>query len=243
MKSQIIILKYLSLILGLYKHKTLGTPLGKLSLVVFIEIYLITCSLFSQQSRLSQNVNNISEYIASDSFVISTKTIDDLKAVDPIYLNVVNNTAHDFPEALLALTFATVPYKEVPIQIPLIKLIVNYPLVSASDSIFNLKNEKLPRYIFFDSPNDSYGDKDKLAHFFGSAYLSHASNIFDLGNPFGYFVEVFEETFKVQSSIDERDLVTNKLGNIFGILLKKNRNILPSQILILRTISNFIYNL
>lgn len=210
----------------------------------FVFIFLVVCqSIFSQQSKLSKSVNFISEYIASRSFLTLKKEIGDLKTVDSIFIKSCNHSNKDFSEALLALTFATVPYKEVPIQIPLLKVIVNYPLISASDSIFLLKNENLPRYIFFDSPADNYGDKDKLAHFFGSAYISYASKIFDLGDPIGYFVEVFEESFKVQSTIDERDLITNNLGNTFGKLLKRNKNILPSQIIILRTLSNFSYNI
>ena len=213
---------------------------GILPLILFISVAFLS---FPQQSKLSKSVNFISEYIASRSFLTLKKEIGDLKTVDSIFIQSCNHSNKDFSEALLALTFATVPYKEVPIQIPLLKVIVNYPLISASDSIFLLKNENLPRYIFFDSPADNYGDKDKLAHFFGSAYISYASNIFDLGDPIGYFVEVFEESFKVQSTIDERDLITNNLGNTFGKLLKQNKNILPSQIIILRTLSNFSYNI
>ena len=198
---------------------------------------------FPQQSKLSKSVNHISEYIASDEFVSLKNNLEDLHVVDSIYSQAIKQTDFDYSEALLSLTFGTVPYREVPIQIPLIKLILNYPLVSASDSIFNLKNVNLPHYIFFDSPIDNYGDKDKLAHFFGSAFISFSSSIFDLGNAIGYFVEVFEQSFKVQSSIDQRDLSTNKIGNIFGTLLKKNKNILPSQIIILRTLSHFNYNL
>lgn len=210
---------------------------------IFILVVLTTSVVYPQQSKLSKAVNFISEYISSNKFVEQKKITNDLNSIDAIYLQTVNQTENDFSEALLALTFATVPYKEVPIQLPLLKIVLNYPLISASDSIFNLKNENLPKYIFFDSLEDSYGDKDKLAHFFGSAFISYSSTIFDLGNPIGYFVEVFEETFKVQSSIDERDLITNKLGNTFGKLLKKNKNILPSQIIILRTLSHFSYNL
>ncbi len=211
-----------------------------ISKLFFIAVLFSTILLYPQQSKLSKSVNHISEYIASSEFTMLKK---DLSAIDSIYVQAVLQTDFDYSEALLALTFATVPYQEVPIQIPLLKIILDYPLISASDSIFNLKNENLPRYIFFDSPSDNYGDMDKLAHFFGSAYISYSSNIFDLGNPIGYFIEVFEESFKVQSSVDERDLITNKLGNIFGALLRKNKNILPSQIIIFRTLSNFYYNL
>jgi hypothetical protein len=199
--------------------------------------------LYPQQSKLSESVNNISEFIASSEFVISKDKFGDLLAVDSIFSEALKLNRNDYSEALLSLTFATVPYNEIPIQIPIIKSIITVPLVSASDSIFNLKNENLPQYIFFDSPINNYGDQDKLAHFFGSAFLSYSSSFFDLGNAIGYFVEVFEESFKVQSSIDERDLITNELGNMFGTLLKKNKNILPSQIIILRTLSNFSYSL
>lgn len=197
----------------------------------------------AQQSKLSKSVNEISNYIASEQFAEIRNTYRDLASVDSIYLKALEINNNDYSETLLSLTFATVPYKEVPIQIPLIKVILNYPLISACDSIFNSKNENLPRYIFFDSPMDSYGDKDKLAHFFGSAFISYSSNIFDFGNPIGYFIEVFEETFKVQAYVDERDLMTNNLGNIFGKMLKQNKNILPSQIIILKTLSYFKYTL
>ena len=210
---------------------------------IVLIILISTCYIFPQQSNLSRHVNHISEYISSNDFVILTTHIGDIHAVDSIYYQSVKQSNNDYSEALLALTFATVPYKEVPIQFPILKFILNYPLVSASDSIFHLKNENLPSYFFFDSLKDNYGDKDKLAHFFGSAFLSYSSNYFDLGNAIGYFVEVFEESFKVQSSIDERDLITNKLGNLFGTVLKQNKNILPSQIIILRTLSNFSYSL
>lgn len=212
----------------------------------YILIYVLLFSvayLHPQQSKLSKSVNNISEFIASGEYLILKEKSGELSTVDSIYSEALKLNDNDHSEALLSLTFATVPYNEVAIQIPIIKSILTFPLISASDSIFELKNANLPRYIFFDSPMDNYGDKDKLAHFFGSAFLSYSSNFFDLGNAIGYFVEVFEESFKVQSSIDEKDLITNKLGNMFGTLLKKNKNILPSQIIILRTLSNFSYSL
>jgi hypothetical protein len=210
--------------------------------IVFLFVIFISL-IFPQQSNLSKSVNSISEYIASADFISLRGTVGDLKSIDSIYIQAFNHSDNDYSETLLALTFATVPYREVPVQVPLLKTILHFPLISASDSIFDIKNRHLPRNIFFDSPKTEYGDQDKLAHFFGSAYISYASNIFDFGNAIGYFVEVFEESFKVQSSVDERDLITNQFGNTFGTLLKKNKNILPSQIIILRTITYFYYNL
>ncbi len=208
--------------------------MNKVRLIICILIFLVSnLNLFAQQSKLSRTVNNISEYIASFD---KRYEISDLQLVDSIFVFALKQTNYDSPEALLALAFACVPYREVPIHIPLINVIINYPLISADEKTFLKKNEKLPRYLYFDSPQNEYGDKDKCAHFFGSAYLMNGSSIFDLGNLFGYFVEVFEAEFKVQSSIDLRDMQTNKLGQIFGSMLKENNKIRPSHILIQPTL-------
>jgi len=131
---------------------------------------------------------------------------------------------------------ATVPYNKVPIQVPILNSIVYYPLTSADDEIFLKKNNNLPRYLFFDTPQNDYGDKDKLAHFFGSAFLSYESNLFDIGKLIGYFVEAFEESFKVQSSVDPRDLDVNYYGRLFGSILKEDKSVRPSQILLFRSL-------
>ncbi len=211
----------------------------KLVQVLFL---VLVINLYPQQSTLSEGVNYLSEFIASDYFINLKKTNNDFELTDTLFLRAVKYKNYDYSEALLALTFATVPYKEVPIQFPLIS-ILNYPLVSANDSVFLKKDENLPKELFYDTPTGNFGDKDKLAHFFGSAFISYSSNIFDLGDLIGYFVEVFEQSFKVQSSIDERDLRTNKLGNIFGDILKKNKSVLPSQVMLMKSLSYFGYNL
>jgi hypothetical protein len=132
--------------------------------------------------------------------------------------------------------FATVPYREVPIELPILNTIVYFPLTSADEETFLKKNENLPKYLFFDTPQNNYGDKDKLAHFFGSAFLSYESNIFDLGKLIGYFVEAFEESFKVQSTADLRDLDVNDYGRLFGESLKEDKILLPSQFFLFRSL-------
>jgi hypothetical protein len=202
-------------------------------------ILIISQNILSQQSNLSRAVNSITEYIASNHFLEIRKTYGDLASVDSIYLKALEINNNDFSETLLSLMFATVPYREVPIKLPLLNVIINYPLISADENIFNKKNENLPRYFFIDTPENDYGDLDKLAHFFGSAFLSYESNIFDLGELIGYFVEAFEESFKVQSNIDYRDTDVNYYGRLFGKLLKKDKTILPSQILLYRSLNFF----
>ncbi|HSD62526.1 MAG TPA: hypothetical protein VLB50_01975 [Ignavibacteriaceae bacterium] len=203
---------------------------------ILIIISFISCTAFTQQSELSKTVNYLSKFIASDYFGNLHDKMDDLALTDTLFNRAVRYRNNDYSEALFSLMLTTVPYKKVPIQIPLIKLNVLYPLTSAGDSIFFLKNRNLPKNFYFDTPQNKFGDRDKLAHFFGSAFLAYNSSIFDLGDLIGYFVEVFEEEFKVQSQIDNRDLMTNRLGYLFGTELKRNKNIHPSDAFLLRTL-------
>jgi hypothetical protein len=210
--------------------------------LLLITLVLFSSS-FSQQSKLSRTVNYLSDFIASDYFAELKETNSDLALVDSIYLRAVAFTEKDYSEALLALTFATIPYKEMPIVIPIIKEVIYYPLIAADDSTFNLKNKNLPRYLFYDSPKSNYGDVDKLAHFFGNAFIGYSENIFDLSSLIGYFVESFEESFKVQSKVDYRDLDVNWYGDFFGKLLDKNEELLPSQVMLIRSLKYFRFSL
>lgn len=208
-----------------------------LRLFIIFTFYLGIC--FPQQSKLSKAVNSVSEYVASDEFLILKDKVGDLTAVDSIYIYALKINDYNYSETLLSLMFATVPYREVPVQTPFLKIKLNYPLISADPETFERKNRNLPRYLFIDTPKNDYGDLDKLAHFFGSAFLSYSSSIFDLGELIGYFVEAFEESFKVQSEIDFRDIDVNYYGRLFGQLLKKDKTILPSQIILLRSLKFF----
>ena len=212
----------------------------KILLLLFI---LFPFALFPQQSKLSKAVNYLSGFIASEYFNELKKTNSDLALVDTIYLRAVKYFEEDFSEALLALTFTTIPYNEVPIETPILKNIWYYPLTSAHDSIFLKKNEQLPRYLFFDSPTSEHGDVDKQAHFYGSAFISYSITLFDLGELIGYFVEAFEEDFKVQSVADERDMDVNWYGKLFGEALDKNRKTLPSQVMVIRSLRYFIFSI
>lgn len=212
----------------------------KAAIIISLVLFPITSA---QQSSLSKGVNYLSEFIASGYFKELSVKNNDPALADTIFLRAVEFYKKNYSDALLALMLATVPYKEVPIQVPLLKSIIYYPLTSAEDSIYEIKNKNLPKYLFFDSPRDDYGDKDKLAHFFGSAFLSYSTTIFDLADFIGYFVEVFEESFKVQSSVDERDLLVDGLGKQFGEALKEDKSLLPSRVFILTTLIHIRYNL
>ena len=203
---------------------------------ILILIIVLSSSIYPQQSELSKGVNYLSEFIASDYFLQLKKDNTDTALVDSIYIRAINFYEMDYQEALLALTFTTIPYSRVPLVIPLLKIRLYYPLISASDSITNLKNQNLPNKLFFDSPDNEYGDKDKLAHFFGNAFIGYAENILKLADVFGYFVEAFEEDFKAQSEVDFRDVDVNWYGVLFGETLELNKEVLPSQIMAIRSL-------
>ena len=211
----------------------------------FILFFLIqiSSSTFSQQSNLSKGVNYLSDFIASDYYFELKTGSTDLDLVDTIYSRAIQFYDYDYQEALLALTFTTIPYSRVPLVVPILKSRIYYPLISADDSISTLKNKNLPKQLFYDTPTDKGGDKDKLAHFFGNAYLGYAENILNLADVFGYFVEVFEEDFKSQSKVDFRDIDVNWYGVFFGELLETHKNVLPSQIMTLRSLRYFLITL
>lgn len=198
---------------------------------------------FAQQSYLSKQVNLLSEYIASDEFALLDQSVDHLSLMDTLYKYSLRLNDDDISEALLSLTFACIPYKEFPVTIPLLNLDIHIPLISADDSLFRLKNKNLPSRLFFDTPDNNFGDKDKVAHFFGNAFIGYNSTFMNLGNFLGLFVEVFEESFKVQSTIDERDLTANYYGRVFGKALKDNKFVLPSQSLILHSVFYSVFTL
>jgi hypothetical protein len=215
----------------------------KLTFYIIIVIPMFYSTIFPQQSELSKGVNYLSAYIASDYFIGLKKECSDLNLVDSIYARAIEFYHNDYQEALLALTFTTIPQKRIPLVIPLIKTRIYYPLIAANDSISTLKNQHLPGKLFYDSPQDASGDKDKLAHFFGNGFIGYAEIILDLADVFGYFVETFEEDFKVDSKIDYRDMDVNWYGVLFGNMLEINKNILPSQIMIIRSLRYFVITL
>ena len=210
---------------------------------LILSIFFFQIFIFPQQSKLSKAVNYLSGYIASNSFLELDQLTPHLNLVDSIYLKAIKYYDLEYSEALLALTFTTVPYRKVPITLPLINVVIHYPLISADLDTYLLKNQNLPSLIFYDSPQNNFGDKDKLAHFFGNSFIGYAEPVFDLADVFGYFVEAFEEDFKAQSKVDFRDMNVNWYGKLFGDLLEKNRNVLPSQVMLIRSFRYFNINL
>lgn len=208
---------------------------------VFIYFFSIlqTCTAQSNRS-FEDGVNYLSLLIAKNSKIKSS--CDDLNILDSLYLKAVIFYNGDVSEALLALAFATLPFNKMPVTIPFTGIKLNLKLPSVNQKLFNLKKANLPGRVFFDSPQRGGQDKDKVAHFFGNAFLSYNIRFINLSKFLGLFIEHFESAFKVSGGVDFRDLQTNYLGEYFGYSLRNHNELLPSQFFYMYSLFYFSYN-
>lgn len=194
-------------------------------------VLLLILPLFISAQPIDESVSYLSNYILSEDFEKMSNGNNDLIVIDSLYLTALKYHNGDISEGLLTIAFATLAFQELPVQVPIINFKIYLPLSHVDEKKFHEKVETLPKNIFFNSPKTKFGDKDKLAHFFGSAYLSHSFTIFNLSKFMGIFIELFEATFKVEGFLDYRDLVVNELGELYGNALIRNPDLLPSDIL------------
>ncbi len=201
----------------------------KLFAIIF---FLLTSSLLAQifvDKHLEENINYLVDFINSDEFSNLKQHNSDLDLIDTLYLRSVKFNNYDYSEALLGLTFATLPFHKMPLHIPLVGIVLDLQLPSGADEELKKKENNLVKNIFYDTPKSNLGDKDKVAHFFGNAYFANSVTIFNLSKFLSVFVELFEDAFKVSGGVDNRDLIANHLGYLFGKNLRDNPNLLPSQ--------------
>ena len=202
--------------------------LGILFILLFGENY-------PQNSKLFCLVDSITKFVSRDDF--ASLDISDSEKTDSIYCYALKVSGNE-SDALLGLTIALVPHNKIPLTVPIIGYKIDVPFLSSAEEYFDKKNKNLPKRLFLDGPKNQYGDQDKLAHFFGSAFLSYNLRVLDYSLLIGYFVESFEETFGI-SRIDMRDMRANALGAEFGKLIR-TKKIMPSQMFLIYNLKYFI---
>jgi len=181
----------------------------------------------------------LSLFIADGNFIQEKQ--DDLEIVNEIFNHAVEFYQGDISEALLALTFATLPFNKMVINLPILNVNIPLNLPSVNEWLFLKKKKNIPGNIYFDSKLNGGQDKDKLPHFFGNAFLAYNISAINASKFLGLFVEMFESAFKV-SGVDYRDIQTNHLGEFFGYSLKENPKHLPSHFLKVYSLFYFSYN-
>ncbi len=152
----------------------------------------------------------------------------DLRRLDAIYLRAVYLAEGDPFVALLALSLATLPYHTFPARVPLLGITVTVPVSTESHEAFERRMTNLPGMLLRDSPHSL--DRDKLPHFFGSAWMQCVLSNAAVVESAGEILEFGEELFKLEGSRDERDIVVNRLGIAFAVALQQHRRVLPSDI-------------
>lgn len=214
---------------------------NKLIIIILISISLkIEISAQFSNKTFEDGVIFLSTIIASDKF----KDLDcsDLEKVDSLFVIAVDYYDSDISEALLALTFATLPFNKMSAKLPLINLRIPLYLPSVEDDLFYKKRNNLPGNVLFNSAKINGNDKDKVAHFFGNAFLAYNISFLNLSKFFGFIVEMFESAFEVSNGVDNRDLQVNYLGEFFGSSLQNNQKLVPSDFFKLHSLFFFSYN-
>jgi len=174
------------------------------------------------------------EYISDLPLPESRTRETDLQRLDEIYDHAVYLAEGDAKTALLASAWATLPYHRFPAVVPLLGWTVTVPVSTESVASYRRRLANLPGKLFLDSPPSL--DRDKLPHFFGSAWMQCVFNAPELVDTAGEMIELFEAVFKLEGSRDPRDIIANRLGICFAMYLQSRLAVRPSDIF--RTINN-----
>lgn len=209
-----------------------------LGLLLFV---FILPNKFQSQQRYEKSFAGgilfLSNYIASDDFKELKKNYSDLDLTDSLYYKALKFWEGDVSESLLSLTFACLPFNIIKLDLKLFKLDLFLP--SPNQQVFQKRLENLPSKLFFNSPTNDFGDKDKLSHFFGNAFLHYNVSLFNFSKFMGIFVEKTEQSFFSNGGFDKRDIIANHLGEIFSEMLKLNKHSKPSKALLIYQILYF----
>jgi hypothetical protein len=178
--------------------------------------------------KLILDTRTIRAYIRDPRFEELTLRCGDLRAVDGIYLRALKIAEFNVGRALFLSLMGTLEHETIEFKIPVLG-VLPVPLTFEADSLFAARKANLPSHIYPDTPPE--GDKDKLQHFFASAYLAYATESPELAKESGDLVEWGEAKFIVGGADDPRDKRSNKHGDAFGRDLAVVKTLLPSDYL------------
>lgn len=172
----------------------------------------------------------LKKYIRDPRFFQLRTAANDTLAVDAIFDKAMILAQNDISHALLIATLATMDHFRLGVKIPLLGTLY-FPLTTETKKTFALRHQHLPKNILPDAEGKRKKDKDKLQHFFGSAYFTYITHSPWLAALAGNFVEWGEEHYIVDGAWDERDRAANEYGREFGKRLAKGEDLLPSDVL------------
>jgi len=178
--------------------------------------------------KVFQDEYLLKDYIRGDAFARFRKGYGDLAAVDAIFDRAMRLSWNNIYEALLISSFAVMDHARFGVRLPFLGPLLWFPLTSECEDDFRLRIGSLPARLYPDTPPGEGGDRDKLQHFFGSAFLAYTFESRPAADRVGEFIEWGEERYIVDGSMDERDLRANRQGQQFGLRLLDDPLVLPS---------------
>jgi hypothetical protein len=179
--------------------------------------------------KLMQDVYRLKEYIRSDSFARVRAFRGDRAAVDDIFHQSMILSWGNIYEALLVSFVGTMDHRRFGVRLPVLGPLLWFPLTSEFEDEFRERVHALPQLLYHDSPEE--GDRDKLQHFFGSAFITYTFESTETAERIGDFVERGEDLVVVDGVLDERDTRANRQGQVFGLKLLRGLPTRPSDCL------------
>ena len=176
------------------------------------------------------DTKHIRQYILDERFQVLRDRCGDMRTIDAIFLKSLKIADYNIARALFLSFMAVLEHRKIEIKMPIVSSL-KVPLTFEKDSIFSARIKHLPTQVYSDSPTTPEGDRDKLQHFFGSAYLSYASEAPGFTRTLGNLIEWGEPVFIVGGTDDPRDKRANKQGERFGRDLLVVTTLLPSDYL------------
>ena len=162
-------------------------------------------------------------YIASHAFGAFDSSVSPEASFDEIYYEALELAHGDRSNAFLGASIGSFEHEWIPLDILGIR--INIPLTSEPHARFVRRWSHLPAHLY----HTRELDRDKLQHFFASAWLKRTLGMDWLVELAGQAVEVGENWFVGGGFIDPRDLHANNDGRRFEMQSERNENARPAS--------------
>jgi hypothetical protein len=139
--------------------------------------------------------------------------VSDTTAMNEIFALAFARCGGNRTHALFASAVAVLEHRTIPVKL-LFGAHIDLPLTLESEANFERRVAGLPEHVY----SAEVADRDKLQHFFFSAYFSRAFGMNWATNALGAFVEIGESLFVIGGDDDPRDRHANADGARFGKL-------------------------
>ncbi|MGA9121257.1 MAG: hypothetical protein WB699_17960 [Bacteroidota bacterium] len=177
--------------------------------------------------KVIQDEAELRDFVTSREFALWRTRNGDPGAVDLLFRRSLQLCWGNTGEALLICMLATFDHRTLGLRLPLVGFVLWLPLTGEFQEDFDRRVRDLPSHLYADTPPE--GDRDKLQHFFGSAWLTLVFDSPESADDLGEFIETGEEAFVVGGVRDDRDVRANRDGQRFGMALMSRTGALPSE--------------